>query len=208
MEKQPAKDSRVPECSRESETSMSPLLASQVVCNKTDSIVGFFWKNLKNCSFGHFHVVRVKEAVFCFSQGLRLMTTSRRGPQLGSWPLLVVVPVASGNHWWWSFTRPTLLVLYNSEQPGKLHWFSITGTNLRRKNKFKHVSVICEDLTDDQWSAKVTFTNLIYVLIGLINYMRVKGYLWISNVLPNSSWSYQHWQSLVIITLFVSCEET
>ena len=87
------------------------------------------------------------------SQGLRLTTTSRRDPRLVSWPLLVAVPVVSGNHWCWSFTCPTLLVLYNSEQPGKLHWFSITGLKLRGENKFKHVcdlgrlnwwSVICQ----------------------------------------------------------------
>lgn len=63
------------------------------------------------------------------------MTTSRRGPQPGSWPLPVVVPVVSGNQWCWSFTRPTLHVFYNSEQPGKLHWFSITRFKLRREKK-------------------------------------------------------------------------
>lgn len=39
MENQPAKDSIIPECSKVSETSMSPPLASQVGCNKSTKTV-------------------------------------------------------------------------------------------------------------------------------------------------------------------------
>lgn len=98
--------------------------------------------------------------VVFYSQGLRLMTTSPRGPRLGSWPLPADAPVGSGNLRSRIFNRPSLYVLYVSEQPGKLHWFLNTGLKLRRENKLiKHVSVIGDDLTDDQWFAKVTFTR-------------------------------------------------
>lgn len=139
METHPAKDSMVVVCSRVSETSMSPLLASQVGGSDTEhetkhSEQLFFW------SFKS--IIKLKSASVLRNQGLKLMTTSRKDPRLEFWPLPVVVPAVSGNHWCQSVSRPTLHVLYNSDQPGKLHWFLITGIKKRGENKFKHMSVI------------------------------------------------------------------
>lgn len=91
----------------------------------------WYWtlnKTFRTVVFWSFQsIIKLKRASVLLTQGLKLMTTSRKGPRLEFWPLPVVVPVVSGNHWCQSVSRPTLHVLYNSNQPGKLHWFLITG---------------------------------------------------------------------------------